>query len=201
MKELHIYGTPEQCAGFLEDEHAAELLGRVDSMHVCFRHEEAKKPSAADAFDGMEKAIENFPTAEAPEEYTPMTSAKGYGAGAPRTDEQGAVIIQWDEPPIQHPNKGKSKPKQMKKCVVCGKEFMGVGCSKLCSEECKAKRKQTNRERLKTVGKLASREDEIAPRPEPSKAFEKEAKARAEGKRYADLQKADTISKYARVEK
>ena len=197
MKELHIYGTPEQCAGFLEDEHAAELLGRVDSLHVCFRHEEAQKPSAAEVLSAMEKATENFPTVEAPKENTTMPSAKGYGAGAPKTDEQGAVVIQWDE----LPNKGKSKPKKMKKCVVCGKEFMGVGCSKLCSQECKAKRKQANRERLKTMGKPMPHEDEIAPRPEPSKAFEKEAKARAEGKRYADLQKADTIKKYARIEK
>ena len=38
-------------------------------------------------------------------------------------------------------------------------------------------------------------------KPEPSKAFEKEAQARVEGKHYADLQKAETIEKYGRVEK
>ena len=98
----------------------------------------------------------------------------------------------------------KPSPYGLKKCVVCGKEFAPRSSRTLaCSDEC---RKIHNREKAaeykeKMKEGTYKRRSTKTEAPKPSKAFEKEAELRKEGKRYADMQKAETLAMYGKVEK
>ena len=110
-----------------------------------------------------------------------------------------------DEPELKKPEETKdSKPKKVtihtKVCAVCGKEFTVSGraaaraavCAEACRREKARLRNKKWREKEETPQKPKSKilEKEGI---RPSGAFVKEAKARKEGKRYADIQKENTL--------
>lgn len=77
-------------------------------------------------------------------------------------------------------------------CKVCGKQFTSTGTTTICcSEKCRVeRRKEMERQRSLKTGKIIR----------PSRAFEKDKAAKAEGKRYKDVQTADTLAKVGSID-
>jgi len=116
--------------------------------------------------------------------------------------------------PVEQPVPLKEKTTYTKKCEVCGKEFeTQYKHTKLCSPECKKLRLKENKigRALKEAAEEYAAREELSGKTEenmenkpeetkkkrqkirPSRAFEIEAKAREQGKHYADLQKEETL--------
>lgn len=191
MKEIHIYGSPEQLGEFMADENARKVLDLVDAMHCHFRHAiyeeyaDAKTaPSAKETLDAIDANMKRW-------------EANGFGLGELRQKE-GMTLAEAKADFDEFGSVGAKRTVagheyQDAVCKQCGKAFKSYhGRAKFCSAECKRIHTNKQKKRPKT--------EKTTP-PEPSKAFKKEAAARAEGKRYADLQKADTLEKFGRVEK
>lgn len=86
-----------------------------------------------------------------------------------------------------------------KNCLTCGKEFTSrYRSTQYCSQACRNKSYGSNRS--KPAAKEKHSDIRTMRDVRRSRAFEKENFAREKGLSYADLQIADSIAKYARVE-
>ena len=185
MKEIHVYGSAEQIKALIEE-------GDLIHFHITVPDEGEAHYNTEEDFTAM--AIKRMK--ELAMETVQAKIDKAVEQAFEDTKEP-ETICQDQTEEAQTPLKNLKK----KICIVCGKEFYANGQTKMCSKECKNKRAQEKKKRSKLLGKAAGHGEEIAPPPKPSSAFEIEKLARAEGKRYADIQRADTLAKYGRVEK
>lgn len=187
MKELHVYGSAEQIKALIEE---------GDSIHFHITMpDEGEAPSDA-VEDFTAQAIKRMQeiAIEQMEETVRTQIGKATARAFEDAKEPKAICQDQTE---------EGSPKNLKKkiCIVCGKEFYAKGQAKMCSKKCKNKRAQEQKKRSRLMDSPARHGEEIAPPPKPSGAFEIEKLARAEGKRYADIQRADTLEKYGRVKK
>lgn len=195
MKELHVYGSAEQIKALIEE---------GDSIH--FHITVPDEITMPDEGEAPSDAVEDF-TAQAIKrmqeiaiEQMEETVRAQIGKATARAFEDAKepeAICQDQTEEAQTPAKNLKK----KICIVCGNEFYAKGQAKMCSKKCKNKRAQEQKKRSRLMDSPARHGEEIAPPPKPSGAFEIEKLARAEGKRYADIQRADTLEKYGRVKK
>lgn len=189
MKELHVYGSAEQVKALIEE---------GDLIHCHITAQESAEVDAGENEGGEVNAIELLTRIGAGANYAKKPREKFAEDAAQfvvRAADSDIVICQDQTEEVRTKNLKK------KICIVCGNEFYAKGQAKMCSKKCKNKRAQEQKKRSRLMDSPARYGEEIAPPPKPSGAFEIEKLARAEGKRYADIQRADTLEKYGRVKK
>ncbi len=176
VKTLESFSHREQV------EYCFKLLGECDAIYLIDGWEESKGAQAeygfatAKALKVMEQRCFGWIAADLSE----RTSVNTLEAAAGKKVE--AV----------------SQKLHTKTCAVCGKEFTVSGRAAaratVCSEACRKEKDKRNVQKQRE--KKAKKQNEILMRNgiRPSRAFDIDAEARKVGKRYADIQKADTLA-------
>lgn len=181
VKTLESFSHREQV------EYCFKLLGECDAIYLIDGWEESKGAQAEYGFATAKalKLMEQKYFGEIAADLSERTPVNTLEAAAGKKVE---VVSQKKTIAKLH----------TKTCVVCGKEFTVSGRAAaratVCSEACRKEKDKRNVQKQRE--KKAKKQNELLIRNgiRPSRAFDIDAAARKVGKRYADIQKAETLA-------